>query len=924
MSGDISKEEKERQLDEKIKALRAKNAQVVQRKMEVDKDRQLAEKTKSSITVQTKFPEGDAFVPPEAKFRGNKPRREELTVESKREQPPPAAPRRPNGRLGETDGPPPDPGYRFLADRMREGSSEEEEAADGGGGGQRRNERRPPVDSGGSWARGRGGGGVGAGVRGMPSSRGVGSGRGGRGDKEPTGRFPHVSSHQDDSRLERRSREDFSDVQPFVGEKSVGRIVAGGPIEGFAQPRHHHNVAPLLSPKDEGGHHRRYIAPFRPQEPRSSNSQVTGSQQQHHHESYSAKVKSLLAEDLPARYRVDSAGSWMEDDEEDEEEEDLRGRQALLASPRKIEAQGGKITITRTLDSPVRNADAGSAGRQYHQDETALGELANTVPVGRQPIYSSPKAVNSSLDESNQRRMLVNEAVSEYPMTHSSYATEPSHKEFIPYGNRPGKPVSSSYSNGLSGHQQVMAPPQPLLTMEEQVKVWEEDTMAYDQQADWVLVPQYGMLAMNHQMMPVPSFPPPFYPASNRHPGLAPGGGMPQFYAQQQQHVVPVTANYHMTGSYHPHHQTDYIPYQDTIAAVVTSSPATTSTPTAFNPAAQVFVPPAEQIQPSGLYHSPPPQLLAAAPPSSAYHYQRTPNTLQNISSNNNNINKPDPNLLVSLKSPPAPLPFNHSQEGRKYFPDSGSKFASSSPKSSSTGLSRPSSEKYTQNNNSRLPPRFQKNRENISGDVSSSGGGGGGFVGSRQAMKPPSLIEMQIESQKKIPFPRPPPGHGTGLLVFGTSNIVNYLQTERLSAELSMPVRLIPAMKMDVFEEKVEEVSPAKDWLVLVHGLGKWVQSVLWGVGGRSFNKLLWFESQQLAGYQDRWLPVHRFCGKGWISGCPNIQNQRSCVVQYTVLRCRSVFDRLWVFFSTVPAPIKSTGRLSTIIFLTTSHLLY
>ena len=35
--------------------------------------------------------------------------------------------RRSRGRLADDDGPPPDPGYSFLADRMRDGSPEAEE-----------------------------------------------------------------------------------------------------------------------------------------------------------------------------------------------------------------------------------------------------------------------------------------------------------------------------------------------------------------------------------------------------------------------------------------------------------------------------------------------------------------------------------------------------------------------------------------------------------------------------------------------------------------------------------------------------------------------------------------------------------------------------------------------------------------------------
>jgi hypothetical protein len=871
MSGDISKEERERQLDERIKALRAKNAQMEQRRLEVDKDRQLAEQNKSSITVKTKYPEpADSFVPPsEARSRrgggdnNNRPRREEL-AENKHQ--PPVVPRKVGGgggRLGETDGPPPDPGYRFLADRMREGDGdseeEEEEASD--------SRRRLSDSGGGNWTRGRGG-------RGGGGGRGLAAGGRGRriGERDPVSTRYHQNStgsgsHYDEKGRERRHHheQEYNELQPLAGgDKLLERGLAGGPrlglaanstIEGFAQPRHH-GPTPLLSPKDEEGQTRRgaYIAPFRNSGSSGGQPSAMVGQQQRHHETYSAKVKSLLAEDplppLPRRrYRVDSADSWVEDDYADEEEE--YQRQVLLSSPRKIEAQGGKITITRTLNN--------SPGRYVDDDNHVAAEASPT----RQPPFSPPQT-NTGTD-AGQRRLQAD--VNEGYSATGSFDSEAVYKEFIPYSNRsPAKPSAvSSYSNGhisisqqqqamlMAQQQQQQAAPQPLLTLEEQARLWEEDSAAmamYDQAAaagDWLLMPTYGaaMVPMNPQLVSVPSFPPPFYPAAGRpHPGMAAAVGgsaaMPQYFAAQHSHVPVTAAGYPVAGGFHPH-QTDYLHYPDptvatATAAIATSSSAATRTPqTAFNPAAQVFVPPSEQLPSAtcggttGIYQSPPPPVIASASmstPSAAYQQRnnfQTVSSSNNINNNNKNVSKPDPNLLVSLKNPPAPLPFNRSQEGRKYYGDSAAapKF-SHSPKPSG-GVGRPPSEKYSQNsssfNNSRLPPRFQKNR-----DIPTAGGSGDGSGQhqSPQPVKELSMNEMQAASQRHVPFPRPPANHGRGLLVFGTSNIVNYLQTERLSAQLGgMPVRLIPAMKMDVFEEKVEEVSPTRDWIVLVHGLG-------------------------------------------------------------------------------------------------------
>ena len=54
-----------------------------------------------------------------------------------------------------------------------------------------------------------------------------------------------------------------------------------------------------------------------------------------------------------------------------------------------------------------------------------------------------------------------------------------------------------------------------------------------------------------------------------------------------------------------------------------------------------------------------------------------------------------------------------------------------------------------------------------------------------------------------------------------GTSNVVNNLTESQLSESLNIPVRLIPAMKLEVFKEKIAMVDPLEDRLVLIHGLG-------------------------------------------------------------------------------------------------------
>ena len=128
-----SKEDKEAALNAKIAAIRAANEATERRHREVQADRLKAEKTKSSITVKDGSEEdGGAQGSPVDRFKNpfessgkasKKPINERITPNkaSPREDQPQ---RRRAGRLADDDGPPPDPGYSFLADRMRDGSPE--------------------------------------------------------------------------------------------------------------------------------------------------------------------------------------------------------------------------------------------------------------------------------------------------------------------------------------------------------------------------------------------------------------------------------------------------------------------------------------------------------------------------------------------------------------------------------------------------------------------------------------------------------------------------------------------------------------------------------------------------------------------------------------------------------------------------------
>merc|ERR1711888_82202 len=98
---------------------------------------------------------------------------------------------------------------------------------------------------------------------------------------------------------------------------------------------------------------------------------------------------------------------------------------------------------------------------------------------------------------------------------------------------------------------------------------------------------------------------------------------------------------------------------------------------------------------------------------------------------------------------------------------------------------------------------------------------------GPQQQSKPnrfnPQQQQQQSVHRQQLFLQQPPPlpGKGNGLLIFGTSNVVNHLDKSKLASQLKIPVRCIPAMKLEVFQEKSILLNPSRDWLVLVHGLG-------------------------------------------------------------------------------------------------------
>ena len=190
---ELSKDEKERQLDAKIAAIRAKNEEKLQRQREVEKDRKLAEKQNQSVTTAPRVKlEGEYehhFVGPDRNDKvlagagagGKQPPQRSIRREESYDKKDRPGDKK-GGRLRDGEGPPPDPGYRFLADRWRDGSDSEHGEAEAENGDrprrqqQRRDEQQPWARGGGGPERGYRGGG-----RGAPRGRGREGGRWGEG-----------------------------------------------------------------------------------------------------------------------------------------------------------------------------------------------------------------------------------------------------------------------------------------------------------------------------------------------------------------------------------------------------------------------------------------------------------------------------------------------------------------------------------------------------------------------------------------------------------------------------------------------------------------------------------------------------------------------------------------------------------------------
>ena len=612
MSAELSKDERERQLDAKIAALRAKEAAKKQRHKEVERDRELAEKQNQSITTAPRVVRGEAGPgEPEpgsralqrlGRGRESGPRQ---TGETRREQG-----GRGGGRLGEGQGPPPDPGYRFLADRMREGSDGEEEEEEGRGP-PRRRETESWARGGRGRGRGRGGGAPwdqpgpepwegGNGFMseprgGMRGRGGPGRGRGGlsrpfplregrRGEPGPDwGGPPGPRTEKVSPRGP--SRRDWSEAGDWEGGPppsapapakppafSNGKHTAGaGERAGFAQ------------------HSAQYSAPFPPPEP----------QQQQPASNWKCPDPGCRQLNGPSAASCTKCGIAYKD------ANDYISNYAC----EKVKQEYNAKKVAHSKVEPGRQTEETTV--------TQPGPAANPAATnGFQPSPSIPQPMLQQPAQQGIKDWTVE-------VEQGGWSGPAGQVVLGTSGQHTAITTSVESWAGLADQQVVMSTmlaPQPAM--------------------------QYGLM-MNP--VPVPSYPPPFYP-----PAPVPsyyGSAGPEFYT---------------AGEFGPG-------YQQAGGLTV------------FNPTAQVFVPPGPEPGPPHLYKAPPPFPGPATAP--------TPRPAKPAV-------QADPALLLPLNRPPAPVALRRpggrgGQQGRASQDRDWRQAEQGGPAPAS-----------------RLPPRFQRQRE--------------------------------------------------------------------------------------------------------------------------------------------------------------------------------------------------------------------
>ena len=282
--------------------------------------------------------------------------------------------------------------------------------------------------------------------------------------------------------------------------------------------------------------------------------------------------------------------------------------------------------------------------------------------------------------------------------------------------------------------------------------------------------PQYDGMPAGLMMMtavPVPSYPPPFYP---QLPGVPaqPYLAAPEFYPGQAPEYG--------------------YPHQPAAANV-----------SVFNPSAQVYIPPAPADSHAHSYKAPPP--VAAQPQTKPFPPSSAAKQFPSSSSYEQQPG-PDPGLMLALSKPPNPLSLRRPGDQRQ-----------------------PVSKLQERLNQNRQSQERDKLPSNSSSNNSSSNSAASKFPNSRfqrpapapAPPKPPSMVEMQSGSLKKGAVAAPPPGKGSGLLVLGSEAV----EESYLAAQLGLAVQTVPCPRLETFQAKAASLNPSRDWLVLLHGLG-------------------------------------------------------------------------------------------------------
>lgn len=731
MTTELSKAERERLIDEKIKRMKAKNALAEQRKREVDKDRAIAENNKSSITVAPKPKyETESVTASERPLRTVAATTSATGAKSRRNQPeetlyeraPPATSRARN-LVPDPDGPPPDPGYRFLADRMRD-----EDQGDASNKNSRDN-LRP----------------------GNRNSRGGGKAR------------ERIFNNK-----ERLQKDEEDDVILVSESDKRGNVIT---YQGESPSKH----------DDRRGGNKRVDL-----RGNNSNNGLSGlSPNSKLHQP--TKIKSLFDDDDDEYYFPER---W-------------KGKEhhpKLFDSQRKIEhTPGGKLMVTRTID-PVARLESEHTNPQQNriQDHNEFMNRLEDEKVSSNVEWQCSDPACRNLNPPGTfncaRCKLAFSKSNEYK---NNLACDKYKQEFRrgPVGLPTLQPPPNLGQQQLTGTAQGYGTVNGLVDSHSLPQFYPSDvsggwqgqdfTAMTAATADWnsistadnpgidaaastaswpAAVQQDIMLTQNFGMihqMPVAGFTSSNYydqhsqaPPSNIAPNVS------QYYPQQAEYVTTPFLDHAATSQF------PRFPQQ---------------TANQFNPIAQAFVPTTSSNEhkkinvPTSLYQTPPPLLpvsiLNRPPPPS------------NKSS--------DPNLLVSLNSPPKPLRINR-LDPRKHIRSRNSEEVLPSINS-----------RLSDKNTQKIPPRFSKARE------------------LNHNFKPPSLLEMQSGSLKRGNLPPPPADKGNGLLIFGTSNVMNNLDATKFSSFIRIPVRLVAAMKLELFQTAVVDVDPSRDWLVLIHGLG-------------------------------------------------------------------------------------------------------